>query len=184
MRILVVEDENITSAYFKNNLESWGYKQVTTTRFGRNAIEHVKKAIFDLVLLDIGLPDITGIEVANFINENSTDTKIVYITAHSDKKTMKYVNKTKHNGVLVKPVGDELFKTTIDNLAGKRFDEYKQRTCWNFFECEEKEVCPAYPNLGQICFMVKDTACRGERKYCENCEWYTIVKENREMDLA
>jgi hypothetical protein len=59
--------------------------------------------------------------------------------------------------------------------------------CWEFKNCpkERKEVCPAYPKKGQICWVVMKTLCKGEtqgdltakRDNCINCDYLKMKKK-------
>ncbi len=74
-RILLVEDDKLTAMITQSRLEAMGY-QVTVAYTGKEALEHYPED-FDLILLDLGLPDITGFEVARTIrSQESPDQRI------------------------------------------------------------------------------------------------------------
>lgn len=68
LRILVVDDEAAVRKFLRNCLEGADY-QVFEAHEGMSAVERIKKDRPDLVLLDIGLPNLTGIEVMKLIRE-------------------------------------------------------------------------------------------------------------------
>ena len=78
-RILVVEDEEDLLEIYSSFLKNAGYT-VDTAPDGRRAIEKAKKTEFDLVLLDIKLPDIMGDEVARKLKEIKDSIIIVMVT--------------------------------------------------------------------------------------------------------
>lgn len=84
-RILIVDDDDSLRFLLTNILSKEGY-QTTAVPDGESAIEHVKKEKFDLVLLDIMLPTISGIDVLKFIKEISLPTKVIMLTAFSQLK--------------------------------------------------------------------------------------------------
>ena len=87
-KILVVEDESIIAADIKNKLEDLGYIVSRIVSNGKDAIKSVSELDIDLILMDIVLKgDMDGIEAAGEIKKYM-DIPIVYLTAHSDKKTI------------------------------------------------------------------------------------------------
>jgi len=87
-RILVVEDNLLAQRVIVSNLKSWGY-EVSVAGNGSEAITLSQKQSFDLIYMDIGLPDTNGMEVTRCIikdNDNPNHkTPIVALTAHADK---------------------------------------------------------------------------------------------------
>ena len=81
--ILVVDDEIRLVTLVRKNLESLGYK-VTAAGDGKTAIELVETRDFDLVILDLMLPDMDGYDVCRQIREFS-EVPIIMLTARSDE---------------------------------------------------------------------------------------------------
>lgn len=86
MRILLVEDDNLIGTMVRLNLEQDGY-QVDWQRSGEAALAAMRNQRFDCLLLDIGLPGVTGIEVARNIRKQGINTPIVMLTARDDVPT-------------------------------------------------------------------------------------------------
>ncbi len=78
-KILIVDDENDIAELISDILEDEGYNTVIAND-GTNAINLVKKEEFDLILLDVMMPDITGTEVCATIR-NITSCPIIFVTA-------------------------------------------------------------------------------------------------------
>lgn len=81
-RVLVVDDEEAIVEVLEINLKRGGY-EVITAKTGQDAIAKAKAHTIDLVLLDIGLPDLEGNQVADEIRK-VTDVPIIFVTARSD----------------------------------------------------------------------------------------------------
>lgn len=81
--ILIVEDEPINRDLLKNYVESCGFV-VVTAGDGAEAVAVFQRQRFQLVLLDLGLPRISGVEVLKKIKANSPDTPVVIITGRPD----------------------------------------------------------------------------------------------------
>ena len=79
--ILIVDDDEFLTETFKVILETVDYNVEIATS-GTQAIEITSERKFDLVFMDIKLPDINGYEVARIINKQGKDTKIVMMTGY------------------------------------------------------------------------------------------------------
>ena len=82
--VMVVEDEYKLRELLRNYLERDGL-QVFSTGSGAEAVSHASDQTLDLVILDLGLPDVPGEEVAREIKAG-TDTPILVLTARSDEQ--------------------------------------------------------------------------------------------------
>ncbi len=80
-RILVVDDEELVCWTLDQTLTEEGYK-VDLAETGEQALELFERYKFDLVILDIKLPGIDGIEVLEKIRETDKDALVIMITAH------------------------------------------------------------------------------------------------------
>jgi DNA-binding response OmpR family regulator len=83
-RILVIEDEPDMQFILTDNLRAEGY-QVEAVARGREGIAQALSGNFELILLDLMLPDINGIEVCKAIRAQDRDTPIVVLTAKGEE---------------------------------------------------------------------------------------------------
>lgn len=119
-RILVVEDETINAEIMNNMLHNLGY-QPTLAQTGEEALVMLRNNVFDLVLLDINLPDMSGLDVAKVARESGLEIPIVAATANayeSDKKASGQAGIRYH---LVKPISYQELKNTL-KLALSLYD--------------------------------------------------------------
>jgi len=84
--ILAVDDEETLLHLLTHVLKRQGY-YVDTAPDGRTAITMLQTLPFDLVFLDIMMPDVSGIEVLKFIKNQHLDTEVIMLTAVHDVKT-------------------------------------------------------------------------------------------------
>lgn len=101
--VLVVDDDADHAILVKEQLESVGMSVVGVAHDGPRALEMIDDLDPSLVILDIVMPDMDGIEVARVINEKEPR-PILFLSAYSD---MEYIEKAKETNVLtymVKPV--------------------------------------------------------------------------------
>ena len=82
MRVLVVDDEKLLVKGIKFNLENDGY-QVDTAYDGAQALSMVKEQKCDIIILDLMLPEVDGLEVCRKIRENS-NVPVIMLTAKSE----------------------------------------------------------------------------------------------------
>jgi len=82
MKILVVEDDLKISAFLKKGLEEENYN-VDCSYDGEGALYLIETNTYDIILLDIMIPIIDGIEVCKKIRENKVSTPIIMLTAKS-----------------------------------------------------------------------------------------------------
>ncbi len=79
IRILLAEDEDAMRTYLARALENAGYEVVAVDR-GTAALPLLESQHFDLLLSDIVMPEMDGIELAQRCSECSPDTKVMFIT--------------------------------------------------------------------------------------------------------
>jgi len=79
IRILLAEDDEAMRTYLGRALEQAGYS-VTSVGSGMDALPLLETEIFDLLLSDIVMPEMDGIELAQKCNEISSQTKVMFIT--------------------------------------------------------------------------------------------------------
>lgn len=116
--ILIVDDERSMRRGLKMTL---GKKYpVSTAKNGKEALELFQKERPDIVLLDIGLPDISGIDVLRQIKTQKKDTQVIMITAVEDVKSVVEAIKIGAYDYLVKPVGGTEIFLTIKNAMEKK----------------------------------------------------------------
>ena len=123
--IVIVEDSKAVVLKLQNYLENLGYKDNISFQTGEEGISGCKKLIADsknpIVLLDMGLPDIQGDEVAAKLLQDKLDLQIILITA--DEKTSKRVSETISSGVaafIQKPFTIDELKKALD-IAEKEY---------------------------------------------------------------
>lgn len=78
-RILLAEDDDIMRPYLHHALERAGYEVIAVDR-GTAAVPLLESQYFDLLLSDIVMPEMDGIELAQYCSEVSPRTKVMFIT--------------------------------------------------------------------------------------------------------
>lgn len=85
--LLIVEDHELTRFGLKTTFEDVDYIDVIyEAASGEEALEVFKNNKIDLVIMDLGLPKMNGIETTQTIHSINPDTKIIILTSHNDEK--------------------------------------------------------------------------------------------------
>lgn len=101
-RILVVEDEDALADGLMSNLQRKGYR-VDLARNGREALEQTAAHTFDLIVLDIRLPEIDGFQVCQRLRGEGNFTPILMLTARSQPDDVVYGLKLGADDYVTKP---------------------------------------------------------------------------------
>ncbi len=119
-RILVVEDDESLRYVLKSSLEDAGYA-VTVAETGMKALEFIKKESYPLVITDIMMPGIKGIELIDKVKEINKDTGFMVITAYGTIDTAVEAMKKGAFDFLTKPFSISQIETRVE-----RFFKYKK----------------------------------------------------------
>jgi len=84
-KILIVDDEENIRILFKEELEEEGY-EIDVASNGYEALEKIKKSPFDLVVLDIKMPGMDGIQTLNEIKKINKDQHVILCSAYGEFK--------------------------------------------------------------------------------------------------
>jgi serine phosphatase RsbU (regulator of sigma subunit)/CheY-like chemotaxis protein len=126
-QIMVVEDEGLVALEIKEGLENMGYEVPYVLSSGKEAIERVMIDRPDLVLMDIRLEGgVDGIEAAEQIRK-IFNVPVVFLTAHSDEKTLQRAKLTESYGYILKPFEERALRATIEVALYKAKEEKKVR---------------------------------------------------------
>jgi response regulator of citrate/malate metabolism len=122
IRTLIIEDDAMTASIHRSYVERVpGFEVVGEASTGREALDMVRRLVPDLVLLDIYLPDISGLEVLRRFREpGAPHVDVVAVTAAKDVETLRTAI---HGGVihyLVKPFFFDTLRERLEAYAALR----------------------------------------------------------------
>lgn len=115
-KVLIAEDYLVNQVIARSHLESMGY-QVMVAENGKEAVELCKKEIFDLILMDIQMPELDGYQATELIRKNIvqySDVPIIAMTANADSEARQSCLAAGMNDVLVKPIKRKMFCSVIE----------------------------------------------------------------------
>ena len=110
--LLIVDDEEPLRVILEGELSDSDEFTVDTAADGGQAINLIQAKVYDLILLDIRMPRVSGIEVLKFVQDYSPTTQVIILTNYADIKTAIQTIKMGAYDFLAKPYDiDELFNT-------------------------------------------------------------------------
>ena len=122
MRVLIVEDNNIErlaleklfSMYYPAEFTSVGLAQD-----GKSAEIQLGKSYWDLVMLDVNLPDANGVEFIDTVNRIRPDARIIMVTAYSDYEYLRESMRKNAFDYMLKPYSIGTFRECIDRFIAQ-----------------------------------------------------------------
>jgi two-component system cell cycle response regulator DivK len=117
--VLVVEDNELNMKLFHDLLEANGY-HIVQTRNGLEAIDLARKHHPDLILMDIQLPEVSGLEVTKWLKEDDDlrSIPVVAVTAFAMKGDEERIRQGGCEAYLSKPISVAKFIETVKAYAG------------------------------------------------------------------
>lgn len=114
MKILIVDDEALALARLKRMLGTLGYEDIVEADNAISALDAVKENHFDLVLLDINMPQTSGLELGYELRYHQDDLAIIFQTAYSEHALKAF--DIGAVGYLVKPFSMEQLQQSIERV--------------------------------------------------------------------
>jgi DNA-binding NtrC family response regulator len=122
-KVLIIDDEDCLREVFSELLKEENYV-VAEAATGTEGIEKIHKFQPDLILLDMNLPDISGMDILTYVRENNLPAEIIIITAYGTIKNAVEATRLGAYDYLEKPVNnDELLLTVFRALEVKRLQQ-------------------------------------------------------------
>ncbi len=123
IRIFLVDDHQMVIDGISSILaDVEEVKVVGTASNGKEALEKIAVDAHDLILLDINMPEMDGIEVVNHLRENGDHTKVLILTMHNNAQFTKQLSALGVNGCILKNTGkSELLNAIKTIYQGEKY---------------------------------------------------------------
>ena len=136
MRVMLVDDQALVRNGIASLLKARGHEVVAEAGNGREALEIVGTVSPDLVIMDIRMPEMGGLEATRLIKAEHPDVKIVMLTVSDDEQDLFEAVKSGAQGYLLKDLEAPQFFEALDatqrgeavlptRLAGRLLDEFR-----------------------------------------------------------
>ncbi len=136
-RLLIVDDEPLMRSSIRFQLDDLGL-EILECGTGSDAIAALQDGVFDLVLLDIGLPDISGLEVMEWVFANKIHTNVIFVSASDDidsailalrRGALEFIRKPEDLGDLRRKVSNAIYRCRLEQsnaLMAARLEHSEQ----------------------------------------------------------
>jgi two-component system cell cycle response regulator DivK len=117
--VLIVEDNELNMKLFHDLLEAHGYNTLET-KDGREALKIAREHHPDLILMDIQLPEVSGLEVTKWIKEDESlrNIPVIAVTAFAMKGDEEKIREGGCEAYLAKPISVANFLETVEKFIG------------------------------------------------------------------
>ena len=121
--VLIVEDHALTAFALKTSLNCMDFiEEIFEASNAQEAYEQLNNNEIDLILMDLGLPEINGVEAINKIRETNSSVKIIVLTSHCDKEEVLSCLEAGISAYCTKDIKpDKLCDVIKDVLSGSMF---------------------------------------------------------------
>ena len=129
MRLLIVEDDKLLNSTLVFNLSSFGY-MIDSAMTKQEAENFYKKQDYDLIVLDINLPDGNGFDLCVEIKERRPDTAVIFLTANDMESDMLKGFELGADDYVAKPFPISVFRKKVAVVL----ERIKKQPCGDFYE--------------------------------------------------
>ena len=118
MRVLIVDDESLIRMDLRDIIESCGHEVVAEGTNGVEALELCKKHKPDIILMDVKMPELDGIEAARQIGFHP-EAPVVLLTSYNQQDLIDKARDSGVYGYLIKPVREEQLVPSLEMALGR-----------------------------------------------------------------
>ncbi|MBN1655108.1 MAG: response regulator [Deltaproteobacteria bacterium] len=121
-RILIVDDSSAMRAFLRATLEECDDLEVQEAENGFQALKLLPRGEFDLVIVDINMPDINGLELISFMRriEKYRETPLLIVSTEGSEQTRSRGMALGANAYLQKPFTAEALQKIVADMRGKQ----------------------------------------------------------------
>ncbi|MDH3942668.1 MAG: response regulator transcription factor [Anaerolineae bacterium] len=138
-KILIVDDEKASRKSLKDILRLEGYN-VAAAEGGQQAVEVLEEGEFDLMLLDLKMPGMSGLDVLEKTVEIAPHTKIIMLTAHGSLESAIEALRFGAHDYLLKPASPDEILSSVEKGINSGADEERKRRLLDQMESSLQEL--------------------------------------------
>ena len=112
---MLVDDDKITQRIASHILKSGGY-DVVVAKDGLDALMEISKQPFDLIISDVEMPNLTGFQLLEFLNERNYEIPVVFLTTHTNRESEMHGLKLGAVEYFKKPIDGEMVLLRLKKL--------------------------------------------------------------------
>jgi DNA-binding response OmpR family regulator len=138
-RILVVDDEETMRRSLADILRLEGY-QVLAVSNGNAAVDCIKREAYDLILLDLKMPGMDGLEVLRIATKVSPDTQVILLTAHGSLESAIEALRRDAFDYLLKPCTPQQIVKSVEGALSRRAETLHKRMLMDRLDSSLQEL--------------------------------------------
>ncbi|MCK4700921.1 MAG: sigma-54-dependent Fis family transcriptional regulator, partial [Bacteroidales bacterium] len=143
IKVLVIDDNQAILNFLNVFLLQSGKFEIQTLQDSRKAFEYLDKTDFDVLLLDMDMPNVTGLDVLTYIKEKEIDITTIVLTGVEDIDLAISAMKLGTFDYMLKPVNEEKLMAALNSVVNKKElhkTGVKSTTPFSFSSLEHKEA--------------------------------------------
>jgi two-component system, response regulator PdtaR len=160
IRVVMAEDDSLVSAGIRRLLEAGGFDLIGEAANGEEAVAMVCDLRPDVVLMDIEMPRMNGLDATRLIQERSP-TPVVVLTAHESKETVEAASEAGVAGYLMKPPSPNEIDRAITVAMARHGDLVELRALNEELERQRRDLKKALAEVKTL---------RGILPICSGCK--------------
>lgn len=162
LKCLVVDDEASMRKTVSNMLSKIGFTSIVTAENGRRALDTIKANPVDMVIADVNMPEMTGVELFKTVREDRNFDHVIFIfvTAEATRQTVARAAEDGGEGYIIKPFVMGTLEDKIAKALEKMFKPGSVETCLREFSAAmaKRDFQTAEEALGKAATLVPDAA--------------------------
>ena len=146
MNLLIVDDE-ISSIRAVSDMLDWsvlGVDQVFTALSAAEAREHIRRDDVDILLCDIEMPQESGLDLLEWINQEKLDITCIYMTCYPEFSYAQRAVKLGSMAYLLKPIDPEELEREISSAIAKKREMSQMRSARQLMQENEDKNCQQF----------------------------------------
>ncbi len=160
VRVLIAEDDFLVSEMIRGVLDELGYESAGTARDGRKAVEMTETLRPDVVIMDIKMPEMDGVQATQAIQERCP-TPVVVLTAYDEPELLQKTSAAGVGAYLVKPPRAADLARAIEIARARFQDMLELRDLNDALEARNRDLREALANVKTL---------RGLLPICSSCK--------------
>jgi two-component system response regulator DegU len=118
IRLMLADDHRMLREGLRRSMIEEGFDVVGEASDGEEAVAMADRLLPDVVLMDVTMPEVNGVEATRRIREKHTDIRIVMLTMHADESVIASAIRAGASGYLVKDCSTDEIAATVRQAAG------------------------------------------------------------------
>lgn len=117
-RVLIADDSGPMRMIVQRNLEASGINEIVQAVDGAEAFKLFTSSVFDLVVTDYNMPNMTGLELTKQIRASGSEVPILMMTTEAERSTVVEAIQAGVSSYLIKPFDADLLRNKLEKIRG------------------------------------------------------------------